>query len=178
MKTQLYFLTDQYYIDFPDKYLMKNKNTINTAAHSRPCFFAFPDAKFEEIYWIVPISSQYEKYKAIEKDKIKKYGNCNTLRFGEVLQRDCVFLIQNMCPATEKYLIPYMDKNNKPININDMVAKDVSKNAKKALKLSMNGVNVVFPDVIKIYNELVLQIKCKTNKKTLSYFSTQKSKSR
>lgn len=43
-KAQLYFLTDQYYIDFPDDKLMKNKDVIDGTPHNRPCFFAFPDA--------------------------------------------------------------------------------------------------------------------------------------
>ena len=41
LQAQLYFLSDQYYQDFPDDKLMKNKDTINGMPHSRPCFFAF-----------------------------------------------------------------------------------------------------------------------------------------
>ena len=79
---QLYFLSDQYYIDFPDDKLMKNKDTIDGIAHSRPCFLAFPDAKNPAIYWLVPISSRYEKYQKIAQAKIEKYGRCNTIRFA------------------------------------------------------------------------------------------------
>ena len=91
---------DQYYLDFPDDKLMKNKDMIDGVPHSRPCFFAFPDSKAPEIYWIVPISSKYEKFKQIEEKKIQKYGKCNTIRFGTVLSRHTAFLIQNMCPVT------------------------------------------------------------------------------
>ena len=68
---QLYFLSNEYYQDFPDDKLMQNKDIIDGVLHSRPCFFAFPDARVPEIYWIVPISSKYEKYRRIEQDKIK-----------------------------------------------------------------------------------------------------------
>ena len=104
-QAQLYFLSDQYYQDFPDYNLMQNKDNINGTPHSRPCFFAFKDTKTADIYWIVPISSRFEKFKRIEKDKINKYGHCNTIRFGTVLRRNTAFLTQNMCPATRKYLI-------------------------------------------------------------------------
>ena len=107
-EAQLYFLSDQYYLDFPDDKLMKNKDVIDGVPHSRPCFFAFSDSKIPEIYWIVPISSKYEKFKLIEKKKIQKYGKCNTLRFGTVLGRETVFLIQNMCPATEKFFLIFL----------------------------------------------------------------------
>ena len=122
-KSQLYFLSDQYYLDFPDDKLMKNKDMIDGIPHNRPCFFAFPDTQIPEIYWIVPISSKYEKFKRIEQEKIKKYGRCSTIRFGTVLGRETAFLIQNMCPATDKYLIPYIDKNGCPIRIDDRTEK-------------------------------------------------------
>lgn len=136
----------------------QNKDTIDGVPHSRPCFFAFPDVRVPEIYWIVPISSKYEKYKRIEQDKIKKYGRCNTIRFGTVLGRNTAFLIQNMCPATEKYLIPYIDKNKQPIRIDGRVAADVEKNARNVLALAKRGSKVIFPDVFAIFQGLEQQL--------------------
>ena len=153
-EAQLYFLSDQYYIDFPDDKLMKNKDTINGVLHNRPCFFAFQDTKIPEIYWIVPISSKYEKFKKIAEEKTKKFGECNTIRFGTVLDRNAAFLIQNMCPATDKYLIPYIDKNNNPIKIDNRVASDVITNSKQVLAMAKRGAKVIFPDVFKIYGSL------------------------
>ena len=151
---QLYFLSDQYYLDFPDEKLMRNKDAINGKEHNRPCFYAFSDQKHPEIYWIVPISSQYAKFKAIEQKKINKYGKCITIRFGTVLGRDTAFLIQNMCPATKDYLTAYTDKNNMPICIDGRIAADVSKNARTALAMARRGAKVIFPDIFTIYNVL------------------------
>lgn len=157
-KAQLYFLSDQYYLDFPDDKLMKNKYMIEGVPHNRPCFFAFPDSKNLDIYWIIPISSRYEKFKRIEQEKIKKYGRCNTIRFGTVLGRNTAFLIQNMCPATEKYLTAYIDKNNQPIRIDNRVVTDVVKNARNVLAMAKRGEKVIFPDVFKIYDSLNQQL--------------------
>ena len=151
LRAQLYFLSNQYYEDFPDDKLMKNKDTIEGIPHSRPCFFAFPDTRIPEIYWIVPISSKYKNYRRIEQEKIRKYGRCNTIRFGTVLGRDTAFLIQNICPATEKYLIPYIDKNNQPIRIDGRVADDVERNARNVLAIAKRGAKVIFPDVFEIF---------------------------
>ena len=151
---QLYFLSDQYYLDFPDDKLMKNKDMINGVPHNRPCFFAFPDFKVPKIYWIVPISSKYDKFKQIEEKKIQKYGKCNTIRFGTVLGRNTAFLIQNMCPATEEYLTAYIDKNDQPIRIDARIAADVVKNAREVLSIAKRGAKVIFPDVFKIYRVL------------------------
>ena len=158
LRAQLYFLSNQYYEDFPDDKLMKNKDTIEGIPHSRPCFFAFPDTRIPEIYWIVPISSKYKKYRRIEQEKIRKYGRCNTIRFGTVLGRDTAFLIQNMCPATEKYLIPYIDKNNQPIRIDGRVADDVERNARNVLAIAKRGAKVIFPDVFEIFQGLERQL--------------------
>lgn len=158
LQAQLYFLSNQYYQDFPDDKLMKNKDIINGVLHNRPCFFAFKDSKIDEIYWIVPISSRVEKFKQIEQDKIKKYGHCNTIRFGIVLGRNTAFLIQNMCPATNKYLTAYIDKNNCPVRIDNRIAADVEKNARNVLAMAKRGAKVIFPDVFKIYHELEYQL--------------------
>lgn len=117
-----------------------------------------PDSKIPEIYWIVPIFSKNEKFKQIEEKKIQKYGKCNTIRFGIVLGRRTAFLIQNMCPATEKYLIAYIDKNNQPIRIDDRIAADVVKNAREVLSMAKRGAKVIFPDVFKIYRGFEQQL--------------------
>jgi hypothetical protein len=155
---QLYFLSDQYYLDFPDDKLMKNKDTINGIPHSRPCFFAFSDHKNPNIRWIVPISSKYEKYKKIELQKIQKYGHCNTIRFGTVLGRDTAFLIQNMCPATERYLTPYVNKYDEPIQLDHRLVLDITKNAREVLAIAKRGSKIIFPDIFSIYAALEQQL--------------------
>ena len=155
---QLYFLSDQYYIDFPDDKLMQNKDTIDGVPHSRPCFLAFPDTKNPLIFWLVPISSKAAKYRKIAQAKIEKYGRCNTIRFGTVLGRDAAFLIQNMCPVTEQYLTAYIDKNDQPICLDNRIVEDVSKHAKEVLSIARRGAKVIFPDVFKIYQALEQQI--------------------
>ena len=161
-QAQLYFLSDQYYQDFPDDNLMQNKDNINGTPHSRPCFFAFKDTKIADIYRVVPISSGFGKFKRIKQDKINKYGHCHTIRFGTVLGRNTAFLIQNMCPATRKYLTAYIDKNNCPIRIDDRITADIEKNARHVLAMAKRGAKVIFPDVFKIYRALEQQFQQNT----------------
>jgi len=79
-----YFLHDNYFIDFPDPKLEKNKETINGEFHNRPCFCAFA-ADSNQIFWLIPFSSKTEKFKAIYQRKIARYGKCDTILFGKVL---------------------------------------------------------------------------------------------
>lgn len=59
-----------------------------------------------------------------------------------------------MCPATEKYLTPYIDKNKQPIQIDGRVAADVEKNARSVLALAKRGAKVIFPDAFTIFQGL------------------------
>lgn len=68
--------------------------------------------------------------------------------------RDTAFLIQNMCPVTPKYMIPYFDKMGNPVNIGFSLAADIKKKAGRIVALSKKGIKVTFPDVMKIYTAL------------------------
>lgn len=96
-----YFLHDNYFIDFPDPDLQKNKKTVDGKPHGRPCFFAFMDT-IKQIYWMVPISSRVEKYQELYQKKIVKYRKSDTLVIGEVMRSKTAFLIKNMCPVIPK----------------------------------------------------------------------------
>jgi hypothetical protein len=149
------FLSDKYYEDFQDEYLMKNKEVVDGIAHDRPCFFAFRDNIMPEIFWLVPISSNYQKYKTLHDKKIQRYGKCNTIRFGKVLNKQAAFLIQNMCPVTEKYIREvYVDKNGVEIQVDGRIVNDVITNAREVLAISKRGVKIIFPDVNAILKKI------------------------
>ena len=99
-----YYIDDQYFIDFPDDKLMQNKEQANGQLHDRPCFYAFKDND-TGLYWMIPLSSQVEKYRRYYNLKIARYGKCDTITFGKVLGYEKAFLIQNMCPITERYKV-------------------------------------------------------------------------
>ena len=52
-----YYIDDQYFKDFPDSYLMQNKEKVNGQLHDRPCFYAFQDSN-TQLFWMIPFSSQ------------------------------------------------------------------------------------------------------------------------
>ena len=54
---------------------------------------------------MIPISSQIEKYKKLYDEKMLRYkGNFDGIRFGFVNGQERAFLIQNVCPVTDKYI--------------------------------------------------------------------------
>ena len=109
-KGKFYFLSDEYCDKYSKYGVMTNKETTSDGLHKRPCFYAIQDIKNENIYWMVPISSQIEKYRNVLEEKLKRYKVYDGLEFGYVQGREAAFLLQNICPVTEKYIVEkYID---------------------------------------------------------------------
>lgn len=155
-KGHFYYINDQYFIDFPDTYLMQNKETINGQVHDRPCFYAFADVN-TGLFWMIPFSSQVSKYRGYYNQKMQKYNRCDTITFGEVLGHEKAFLIQNMCPITPQYIKnKYIDSQaNVPVRLNGVFERELIDKAKRVLALQRKGVKLIFPDVLKIESKLL-----------------------
>lgn len=155
-----YFLTDQYFIDFPDPYLMNNHEIINGVRHDRPCFYAIEDSS-TGLCWMIPISSKTNKYQKIYNDKITKNGQCDTIVFGDILGQRKAFLIQNMCPIDDSYVRnEYLDSANQPVRVIGSLETELEQKALKVLNIQRKGKKLIFPDVLKIEKELLS--KCNT----------------
>jgi hypothetical protein len=157
-KGHFYYINDQYFIDFQDSYLMKNKETINGQAHDRPCFYAFEDTN-TGLFWMIPFSSQVSKYRIYYNQKVTKYKQCDTIAFGYVLGCEKAFLIQNMCPITATYIKnEYIDKStNSPVRISRNFEHELVTKAKRVLALQRKGIKLIFPDVLSIEAKLLEQ---------------------
>ncbi len=149
-----YYIDQQYFIDFPDKFLMGNKETISGQPHNRPCYYAFED-KATGLYWLIPISSQVEKFKTIYLRKTEGGRKCDTIVFGDVLGKEKAFLIQNMCPVSPKYILnKYLDRG-RPVKIDGRLHNEIVKKANKVLNLQRKGKKLIFPDVLAIEQKLL-----------------------
>lgn len=151
-----YYISDEYFEDFPDQHLMKNKETVEGQVHDRPCFYAFRDDK-TGLYWMIPFSSQVTKFRRIYAQKMQKYNHCDTIVFGEVMGHEKAFLIQNMCPVTENYIKnEYYDSHaHIPVRINGQLEKELKQKANKILALQRKGIKLIFPDVLEIEQKLL-----------------------
>ena len=154
-----YFIEEQYYLDFPDSGIMQNREA-SSDTHDRPCFYAFRDEK-TSLYWMIPVSSKVGKYRAIYNRKIARYGKCDTICFGSVLGHEKAFLIQNMCPVSDKYIKnEYFDKNDGvPVRVAANFEEELIKKAKLVILLERKGVKLVFPDIMEIERRLLAERK-------------------
>jgi hypothetical protein len=114
----LYIIKDQFFSDFPSEYWSWNK------AENRPHFYAL---YLSGLYWMIPLSSQVEKYKGkIEKIETKRgVGNCIYYHIGLIANVERVFNISDMFPVTEDYILhsyyigstPYIVRTNSLIDV-------------------------------------------------------------
>lgn len=140
---KFYFISDEFFELFKDYKLMENKEN----GTKRPCYFCFRDKYQKNLIWFVPISTKYEKYLSIYENKKKKQNKVYNFVFGEVVGKKAVFLIQNIFPTLEKYILEKYITENKDVEIPLKVKNKVIAQAKQVIHMSEKGINIPFYDI-------------------------------
>ena len=154
-KKSYYFIKDNFFKFVNDSFLLCNKEN----GHGRPCLLIEAS---DNVLWFIPISSKIEKYRLLYKKKVSKYGFCNTIIFGTLFNKECVFLLQNLFPVTEKYIKTiYLDRIKKgPVSIEDKLFNDIYYKFCQIIELVRKGnKNIVFPDILEIEQKLLEELR-------------------
>ena len=102
----------------PDPYLKGNK------AGNRPHYYCFEDTA-TGIYWMIPLSSRIDKFRKIIEKKEQSGKPCDILHIVKLDDsRESVFLIQDMFPITEEYIV-YAYTTGCAINIGKIKAERI-----------------------------------------------------
>lgn len=150
-----YHIKNEFFDLVQDKYLMSNKEDGNYHPH----FLAIQDNKNEELYWMIPISSQVEKYRKIIEKKMKRYGKCNTIIIGKFAGKENAFLIQNAFPIISSYLDHVHTVENKPVMIHSKLERELSVNLREVLAMYRRGIRLIFPDIEGIQRKMEEELK-------------------
>ena len=145
-----YHIKDEYFIMAEDEHLMKNKEDGNY----RPTMYCIKDNKYD-IYWMIPISSQYDKYADIRSEMLRKGKKCKGIVLGKYDGKKAAFLIQNMFPVTLKYIDHVHTRNGNPVPVNRKLQEMIRKNTKSLIAISGKGIKVTFTDIIRLRNRLI-----------------------
>ena len=144
-----YHIKDSYFTFANDPNLMQNKER----GSYRPTLYCIRDTK-TGILWMVPISSQYEKFKTIH-DKIIASGKpCRGIVLGEYAGQNAAYLLQNMFPIKEEYIDHIHTKNGNPVPISFKLQAEIKKNMKTLLALNARGIKVTFTDINRLMSLL------------------------
>ena len=151
-KFGFYIIKDEYFTRFNDPYLKGNKT------ENRPYYYCFED-ETNGLYWLIPMSSRIGKYKNIIIKKQEQHKPCDILHVCKLGSgKDSVFLIQDMLPVTDRYILrPYTFAGEPLILIKDKDRRIVAQKAKRILNLIQQGVKIMplQADVMKIKLELM-----------------------
>lgn len=149
---RLYFISDEFFDYIGEKYLKANKETTK-----RPHYYAFKDDS-TDLLWVIPCSSQVDKYKNIINRKIENHKKHDHIRIIKVNGIEQAFLFQDMFPITEKYILnPYI-KQDSFMEIKDIKKlADIEKNAKNIINLIRHGIKFTptQPDIMRIEKILI-----------------------
>lgn len=150
----VYHIKDEYFEKVNDNMLMQNKEN----GTYRPTFYCLKDEK-TSLLWMVPLSSRVDKFRAIHDKQAKKYGRCLTLVLGEFDGKSAAFLLQNMFPVTEYYLDHIHTRNNNPVPVKHSIHSEINTNMKRLLQLHKRGRKVVFPDITRLEEIMLEELK-------------------
>ena len=137
-----YHIKDSYFELVNDDNLMQNKEK----GSYRPTLYCIKDL-YTQLLWMVPITSQYEKYATIRNKILNSGKSCRGIILGEFDGQQAAFLIQNMFPITEEYIDHIHTKNGNPIPVKKDLQKVIKKNVKSLLALNARGIKVTFTDI-------------------------------
>lgn len=107
---------------------------------------------------MVPMSTQVEKYTALYKKKTDRYGRCLTIVLDVFDRRPNAFLLQNVVPVLEKYVVDVHSRQGIPVPLHGRARDLIEKNMREILKLQRAKVPLVFTDIDRI-TERMLAIK-------------------
>lgn len=155
-KEKFYFLSDEYCEKFKYYGVMSNKEASVDGLHRRPCFYSVVDCRNPDIYWMIPISSQVDKYRRILNNKLKKYKVYDGLEFGYVQGREAAFLLQNICPVKKEHVVEeYTNESiGKSVQIPNDLKRKLNAKARKIMNKYYDGTKIVITDLDYIFNNI------------------------
>ena len=150
----IYHIKDEFFDKINDKGLMINHEN----GRARPTYFTIKD---KDILWFIPLSSKVDKYQVIIDKKIKKYGGCRSIMISEIANKPSVILIQNAFPVLEKYIDHPHIVDGKPLKVIDTLKDEILNNFKYLMELKKSGRNLFFPDIDRIKEKMLEELKKK-----------------
>ena len=146
-----YIIKDSFFEAMADPNLKMNKDG------NRPHYYCFRDGN-TGVYWMIPLSSKINKYKALMEQREKSGKPCDILHIVKLANdKESVFLIQDMFPITGKYIDrEYTIAGNHLILTKKHVVEEIERKAKKVMGMLKHGVKFTpsQPNVIKILKTL------------------------
>lgn len=150
-----YHIKNTFFEEVQDSSLMTNKEDGNY----RPHYLAIQDCQNPGIYWMVPVSSKFEKYQDIYSRQVARYKKCTKIVLGKCDGWDAAFLIQNAFPTTADYFDHIHTSKGVPLSLHDSTAKLIADNLSYNIRLHKRGISLFYADIDRIYHLMAEKLK-------------------
>lgn len=138
----VYHINDVYFDNVKDNKLMQNHDK----GSFRPTYFCLKDEN-TELFWVIPMSSQFEKYQSIIAKDTERYGRCLKIVVAKYYNKQTAFLIQNMFPILPKYFHHIHTINGVQKAVSHVVQIEILRCFKEARLFQSKGAKIIFPDI-------------------------------
>ena len=129
---------------------------MDNKGEKRPHYYVLEDA--DGVYWMIPMSTRVDGYRVkIDREEMKRgRGNCIYYHIGMIAGKERAFIISDMFPVTDEYILrPYTINNIPYVVKNSQLNAQLYSKAMKFIKLveqrKMHGKH----DIIGIKNKLL-----------------------
>lgn len=150
-----YHIKDAFFEEVKDPTLMSNKEGGNY----RPHFLAIKDSQNSAIFWMIPVSSKFDKYQKIYTQQVIKYKKCTKIVLGKYGERDAAYLIQNVFPIAADYFDHIHTSQGKPLTVHTSTTRLIIHNLSYNLRLHKYGISLFFADIDRLYLLMVNRLK-------------------
>jgi len=148
-KGYVYYIDDQFFADADDLTLIQNKGD-----RKLPLYYCSKDAT-TGLLWLVPMSTQTDKYKDIHDKQVARYGKCLTIVIDYFDGKLNAFLLQNMVPALDKYMKSVHSRRGIPVPAHGKVQETIERNLGQIHELRKANVPVIFTDIEKVEERML-----------------------
>lgn len=149
----VYKIKDEFYDLFDDEALTHNKG------ENRPFFYCIEDENVQELYWLIPMTSQVDKLKATLREKYNDDPEkCDLFIINHHSKKPSAFLTVDIFPIIKKFIHSEYTMYGQHYVIKDKkLITQINKKARKVLALKNKGVKLTPKsiDILKIKDELV-----------------------
>lgn len=131
----LYIISDKFFIDYPNDKYMDNKS------EARPHYYALQDN--DGVFWMIPLSSKVEKYRAKIADTEAAHGkgSCFMFCIVPIHGKDRAVLVCDMFPVSSEYILrPYEISGSPYVIRNKNIQKTIRTKAMRYLSMVKRGV--------------------------------------
>ena len=141
----VYHIKDDY-LDLAQGYGVKSKTD---SGHTYPAYCCLKDSD-NGVFWMIPISTNIEKYLGIIAKETEKYGRCCSIVIGTYDMKKVAFQIQGMFPVKKRHIHHEHTRKGKAVAVSSEIRGEIRCCFDIAMELNNRGITCTMTDIFSL----------------------------